>query len=68
MIGEPPSWAAARKARLQQQYPIPFGNADASTILGMDAEAVAQGRAPTDFSQTAMRLATQAGQTVKQKP
>ena len=53
---EPPAWSAARKARLQAQYPE-FTVADADGVIGTDAYRAARGESVSAFSQTAMRLA-----------
>lgn len=66
-LGEPQGWAQARKQRLQQQYPIQFGNADAATVMGIDAMNVANGKPPSPFSQTAMTLAATAAQALQTK-
>lgn len=61
MLGERPEQTAARKARLEQRYPVEFGNADAETIMGIDAMRVDNGQAPSQFSMQAARLAAHAG-------
>lgn len=61
-LAERPEVTAARKARLAEKYPVQFGTSDAHTVMGVDAMAVANGGAPSEFSQSVMRLAAHAGE------
>lgn len=55
-VGEPPRWTEERNARMAQRYPE-LSQADAKTVMGVDGMLVGQGRLPSAFSQSLMRLA-----------
>jgi len=54
-FGEPWEWTTDRNQRMESEYPE-LANTSADDVLGTDNYAVSQGRAPTQFSSTAMGL------------
>lgn len=66
-IGEPKGWSEARKARLASQYPVIFGGTSARDVIGTDAFNIANGGPPTNFGQTAMKLAAHSGRLLPKR-
>jgi hypothetical protein len=63
-MGEPVAWTQARDQRLQSQYPQ-FQVGSPTDVLNVDAFNIAQGGAPSQFSQDVMRLANFAASQMK---
>lgn len=61
MAAEPVEWTRERKARMAQQYPE-LSVASTQQVFRTDLHGVRQNLAPTDLSQTLMRLAAVSGQ------
>lgn len=64
-MGEPPAWTQARNDRLKQQY-FQLQYADPTRLMQVDNYSVNNGlSAPSDFSQSVMRLANFATKELK---